>query len=286
MRNKPMVALFVLLALATGSLALALENPAEAPNPSDPTVSQVYDAARAGKLDQARQMMNQVLANHPHSARAHYVAAEVDADLKNFGEAREELKTAEQIDPGLPFANSEAVSALRREIGASASGEAVSPRPGQSVMAPARPAQKPFPWSTVLIIGAVVLVVWLLFRRRQPVAYNPYPGNMPSTGMGPGPMVPPAGGFPNVVGGAGSGIVGGIASGLAVGAGVAAGEELIRHAFEHGSGAAPVPQSYEPEAQPQDPNADLGGPDFGISDGGGWDDGGGSSGGDDGGGWT
>ena len=109
MRNKPMVALFVLLALATGSLALALENPAEAPNPSDPTVSQVYDAARAGKLDQARQMMNQVLANHPHSARAHYVAAEVDADLKNFGEAREELKTAEQIDPGLPFANSEAV---------------------------------------------------------------------------------------------------------------------------------------------------------------------------------
>src|SRR5579863_5845821 len=261
MRNKPMVALCALLALATGSLALALENPAEAPNPNDPTVSQVYDAARAGKLDQARQMMNQVLANHPHSARAHYVAAEVDADLKNFGEAREELKTAEQIDPGLQFANPEAVAALRREIGASANGEAVSPRPGQPVMVPGRPAQKPFPWSTVLIIGAVVLVVWLLFRRRQPPAYNPYPGSMPSTGMGPGPMVPPAGGFPNVVGGAGSGIVGGIASGLAVGAGVAAGEELVRHAFDHG-GATPVPERYEPEAQPQDPNADLGGPDF------------------------
>jgi len=44
--------------------------------------------------------MNQVLANHPQSARAHYVAAEVDADLKNYGEAREELKTAEQLNPG------------------------------------------------------------------------------------------------------------------------------------------------------------------------------------------
>ncbi len=284
MGNKSMAALFAVLMLGAGSLALALENPAEAPNPNDPTVSQVYDAARAGHLDQARQMMNQVLANHPHSARAHYVAAEVDADLKNFGEAREELKTAEQIDPGLQFANAEAVAALRREIGASAGTS--SPR---AVMVPARPAQKASPWSTVLIIGAVVLVVWLLFRRRQPVAYNPYPGNMPSTGMGPGPMVPPGGGFPSVVGGAGSGIVGGIASGLAVGAGVAAGEELVRHAFEHG-GSSPVPEHYEPGAQPQDPgaqdpNADLGGPDFGISDGGGWDDGGGSSGGDDGG-WT
>ena len=284
MRNKPMVALLAILVLGMGSLAMALENPAEAPNPNDPTVNQVYDAARAGHLDQARQLMNQVLANHPQSARAHYVAAEIDADMKNFGEARDELKTAEQIDPGLPFANPQAVAALRREIGASSAAGQVSPRP---VMLPAQAVQKPFPWATVLIIGAVVLVVWLLFRRRQqPAAYTAYPGNMPSAGYGPGSVVPPGGGFPNVVGGAGSGIVGGIASGLAVGAGVAAGEELIHHAFDHG-GSAPVPERYEPEVQPQpDPNADLGGPDFGISDsGGGWDDGGGSSGGDDGG-WT
>lgn len=286
MHKKLTVALLGLLATCAGALALALENPAETPNPNDPSVNQVYDAARAGHPDQARQMMNQVLANHPHSARAHYVAAEVDADLKNYGEAREQLKTAEQIDPGLPFANPQSVAALRREIGAPSVGQPEGPR--APMIAPAQSASKPFPWAMAWIIGAVVLVVWLLLRRRQaPPAYSPYPGNMPNAAMGPGSMVPPAGGFPNVVGGAGSGIIGGLASGLAVGAGVAAGEELVRHAFEHG-GSAPIPERFEPnevQAQP-DPNADLGGPEFGISDGGGWDDGGGSSSGDDGGGWT
>jgi hypothetical protein len=74
---------------------------------------------------------------------------------------------------------------------------------------------------------------------------------------------------------------------LAVGAGIAAGEELVRHAFEsnHGVGTgAPV----APETPVGPANSDMGGPDFGVSDpGGGWDDGGGASSGDDSGGdWT
>jgi hypothetical protein len=293
MSSKLMVALLATLIAGGAGLALAAENPAEAPNPNDPTVSQVYDAVKAGHLEEAHQMITQVMTNHPHSARAHYVAAEIDAEMKNYGEARDELSTAEQIDPGLPNVSPRSLSELRQKIGAPAPtpSQAEAPSAGQPaarpMVVPVRQAQKPFPWATVLIIAAVVLFVWALFRRRQRPAYNPYPGGgMPSTGMGPGPMVPPAGGFPNVVGGAGPGIVGGIASGLAVGAGVAAGEELVRHAFEHG-GSNVVPERYEPEVQPQpDPNADLGGPDFGINDpNSGWDDGGSSGGGDDGG-WT
>lgn len=284
MSNRP-VPLFAALAICASPWALALENPASAPNPDDPTVSQVYDVARAGHLDQARQMMGKVLANHPRSARAYYVAAELDADLKNFGQAREELHTAEALNPGLPFANPQSVEALRRQIGeaGSASGTAGGAHP---VVVR---TQRPFPWATVLIIGAVVLIVFALFRRRpQPAAYNPYAGGMPGApvgpGMGPGPVAPPAAGFPNVVGGGvGSGIVGGLASGLAVGAGVAAGEELVRHVFEHG-GTAPTVERIEEVQPPPDPNPDLGGSDFGINDGGGWDDGGGSTGGDDG--WT
>jgi uncharacterized protein len=287
MYKKVTLALIGVLAAVAAATALAADsapiNPAEAPSATDPTVSQVYDAARAGHLDQAKQMMALVLANHPHSARAHYVAAELDADMKNFGEARQELKTAEEITPGLPFARPEEVQALRKEIGApnatAAAGTQALPMRsvGASPMV-ARAPVRPIPWGTILVIGAVVVVLWLLFRRRST------PAPMYSAGS-PGPMSPPmGGGYPNVVAG-GSGIVGGLASGLAVGAGIAAGEELVHH-FESNHGEGAVAPAAEPVEGPA--NSDLGGPDFGINDpGAGWDDGGSSSGGDDGGGdWT
>lgn len=299
MRNKLKVVLIGFLAMAAGAALQAAENPAEAPNPNDPTVNQVYDAARAGHLDQAKSMMAIVLAHHPQSSRAHYVAAEIDADLKNYGDAREELSKAEQLDPGLPGVNPRSVADLRKEIGApapaspSGAASAQSRVPAASLAAAREPA-KSFPWGFVAIVAAVVFVLWLLLRRRQAAVpgYGGYPpGTMPNTTMGPGPMTPP-GGFPSVMG-AGSGLVGGLASGLAVGAGIAAGEELVEHAFGHGREGANIVPEHERVAGNDassnvDPNADLGGPDFGVSDsgGGGWDDGG-SSGGDSGGGdWT
>ena len=293
MRNKLRVVLMGLVAFTAGAALQAAENPAEAPNPNDPTVNQVYEAARAGHLDQAKQMMAIVLAHHPQSSRAHYVAAEIDADMKNYGEAREELAKADQLEPGLPNVNPRSVADLRKEIGApvppgESRAQAREPAAG---FAAAREPTKSFPWGFVAIVAAVVFVLWLLVRRRQAAVpgYGAYPpGTMPNTTMGPGPMMPPPGGFPSVMGG-GSGLVGGLASGLAVGAGIAAGEELVEHAFGHGrEGANPVPERYAGNDNPAnvDPNADLGGPDFGVSDGGGWDDGG-SSGGDSGGGdWT
>ena len=274
------IALLGLLAGVCTNAWAAEAIPAEGPNANDPTVTQVYDAARAGHLAQAQQMMTLVLANHPHSARAHYVAAEIDADAKNYGEARQELKTAEDIDPGLPFATPQAVAALRREIGESPGAQAAPARAPFAAPVVARPAGKPFPWTMVWVIAAVVFVLWLLFRRRStPAVYG-----APGAGTMSPPGGYPQGGYPNVVAG-GSGILGGLASGLAVGAGIAAGEELV-HGFENrhdGSGAPIAPGSNEPPA-----NSDLGGADFGISDpGGGWDvGGGGGSSGDDGGGWT
>ncbi|HXR20445.1 MAG TPA: tetratricopeptide repeat protein [Steroidobacteraceae bacterium] len=285
---KITVALIGLLAIGAGAPLLAAQaNPAEAPSMSDPTVNQVFEAARTGHVDQARQMMDQVLANHPHSARAHYVAAQLDADMKNFGEARDQLKTAEEIDPGLSFANAQAVAALRKQIGLAGAeaGPVRGSAPGPGLVA--RSPGRSFPWPLLWIVGGIVLLAWLLMRRRQVVApaYTPYPGTMPNAAAGPAPMVPP-GGFPSVVGG-GSGIVGGLASGLAVGAGVAAGEELVRHAFESNHGAGSVmPEAVAGSEAPPPPNADMGGTDFGIRDEGGWDDGGGASSSDDGGDWT
>jgi hypothetical protein len=115
---------------ASAGAATAPVNPAETTNPGDPTVSQVYDLARAGHLDQARGMMDTVIANHPHSARALYVAAELDADLKNTSRAQDELRRAEKMDPGLPFANPKEVAALHQQIGLPAPEAPATPPPG------------------------------------------------------------------------------------------------------------------------------------------------------------
>ena len=46
---------------------------------ADPTMDQIYEVARAGHLDQAQQMITQVLEHHPTSAKAHFVQAELFA---------------------------------------------------------------------------------------------------------------------------------------------------------------------------------------------------------------
>src|SRR5581483_10591877 len=93
--------------------ALACAGPVLA---ADPTIDQVYEATRSGHLDQAQQMMNQVLRDHPNSAKAHYVEAEVSARAANFPRAREELAKAQQLDPSGSFARPESLAALQREL--------------------------------------------------------------------------------------------------------------------------------------------------------------------------
>jgi hypothetical protein len=199
---------------------------------SDPTMDQIYAAAAGGHLDQAQQMITQVLADHPTSAKAHYVQAELYARDGKSGLARSELGTAEQLKPGLPFVNPRSVQELKAQLGLGGSG-AYNPN-ARNV-----PASPRFPWGTVLILAVVVGVLLMLFRRRAPVQYpaaGPGMGGAPGTygpgGYGPGGYGPaPMGG-----GGIGSGIAGGLASGLAVGAGVVAGEELAHHFLDGGRG--------------------------------------------------
>ena len=60
----------------------------------DPTVDQVYTAARTGHLDQAQQMITQVLTDHPNSSQAHYIQAELYAREGKAALARTELARA------------------------------------------------------------------------------------------------------------------------------------------------------------------------------------------------
>src|ERR1700729_1249413 len=84
---------------------------------SDPSIAQVYEAARTGHLDQAQQMMSQVLRDHPQSSKAHYVQAELYAREGNLGLARSELARAEQLDPGLSKENPRSVQELKAQLG-------------------------------------------------------------------------------------------------------------------------------------------------------------------------
>src|SRR5580692_12993001 len=62
-----------------------------APAAADPTMNQIYEAASSGHLDQAQQMITQVLADHPSSANAHWVQAELYARAGKIPLARAEF---------------------------------------------------------------------------------------------------------------------------------------------------------------------------------------------------
>ncbi len=276
-------------------LGLALVMLAGAALAADPTAGQIYQAAQSGNIAQAQQMIQQVLRDHPNSAKAHFIAAEVDARAQNLGEARQELAKAEALRPGLPFASPHAVRQLRAQLGQS---------PGHGVGRRSIRSSSHKSWAPFLLLIGGIIVVWMIVRRRMAMAhYNAFPGQMPG-GMPPGgPMgtppgygpggSPPAGYGPGY--GSGPGIMGSLGTGLAVGAGMAAGEELVGHMLNPGGGVAGglgggmIPDANAGQLDPQ-VNSDMGGNDFGVSDPGSWDDGSGGGGGWDSGGgdggWT
>lgn len=249
--------LVLVLSLGVSGLSLA----------ADPTLHEVYEASRQGHVAEAQQMMRQVLKDHPESAKAHYVAAEINARAGDLGEARRELATAESIDAGLSFAKPEAVAALRRELGA---------RPGAVGSLPAARSAPSIPWAMIGVLLLAAGVAWWLFsRRRAPqVSPAPYAPNPPYGGT-----VPPAGplGYGPAAPGAGGGILGSLASGVAVGAGVVAGEELVRHMLEPERRVEPGFGTAQAAELPE--NRDMGGNDFGVNDADSWDSGGGGGGG-------
>jgi hypothetical protein len=251
---------------------------------ADPTMNQIYEAAASGHLDQAQQMITQVLADHPTSAKAHYVQAELYAKEGKNALARSELGTAERLNPGLTSFSPRSVQELKSQLGLS-----TRPTGSQIVSLPAR-SEAHFPWGGLIIGLIVVGVLMMLFRRRTPqypVMSGPgaptgAPGAPPGYGpQGYGPGYGPA----PMGGGMGSGIAGGLASGLAVGAGVVAGEELAHHFLDGGHRDGGVIPSAD-AAEPGYSNSDMGGNDFGANDPGSWDDGGGGLGGGGGDDWS
>src|SRR6266481_1129377 len=227
-------------------MALAIGTPALA---AEPTLNQVYEAVHAGRLNQAHGMMTEVLRDHPNSAKAHYVEAEILAKEGRYGEAQGELNRAEQLAPGRPFAAPASVQELRGLIASAGARQAPIVGGVQRAIAPAA-HESSFPWGLLLIVLAGGVIVYAIVRARRNAAV-PYSGA--------------------ASGGA-----------AASGTGVPAAQPVARDLMGgHGSGRD-LPRG-DTAATPAD--NDLGGQDFGISDAGSWDDGGGGLGGDGGGDW-
>src|ERR1700734_1515141 len=174
----------VVLAAAALSIGatFALGSPSFA-QAADPTMNQIYEAAAGGHLDQAQQMITQVLADHPTNAKAHYVQAELYAKEGKSSLARSELATAERLNPGLTSFSPRSVQELKSQLGLNARSSGAD-----IVSIPSRSGPH-FPWGGLIIGLIVVGVLMMLFRRRTP--YNQYPAaGGPGCVVG-GPRAPP-----------------------------------------------------------------------------------------------
>jgi hypothetical protein len=247
---------------------------------ADASIHQVYEAAEAGRFDDAQGMMDKVLHDHPDSATAHYVEADLLAKQNLLHKAEIELNTAERLEPSLNFAKPQALHELQARIsGEQRATQRMQPAFSRQVVRSG--GSNSSSWGTPLIfIGLIALfffIVRALGRRNTVVAGGGYPGSGYSGGYGPGanqPYGPMAGGQS---GGIGSGILGGLATGAAVGAGMVAGEELMHHFTDRDRNE--VIYDTPPDSGRNVPD-DMGGTDFGVSDDSSWDSGGGG-GGDD-----
>lgn len=255
---------------------------------SEPSMSQIYSAAQAGKLEEAQVMVQQVLISHPKSAKAYFVQAELYSRQGRLDRARESLAMAEKYAPGLPFAKPDAVQTLRAQLTARTQiqGKAA---PDAALSAIQPKSQSPANWALPLLLaGGVIVASYFFFRRRNPEPYaqqqvDPSTNGLsgPQTfGSGGGTMQPAyaqpgyAQGVPQQAGtGMGGRIMGGVATGLAVGAGVMAAEAIGRNLMGGHNSAPMQPDRFNNNVEPIATNSDMGGANFGINDTS-WDDGG------------
>src|SRR5208283_1355901 len=93
--------------------ALRLGTAAQAQTPRD-----IQTMIANGQDAQAVQALNNVLAQHPQSGVAWYLLAEAQDAQGNETAAAQALSKAQQIAPGLPFANQQEAAALQAHISA------------------------------------------------------------------------------------------------------------------------------------------------------------------------
>jgi len=257
---KCMVGVCASAVLLTSNVAMA-----------EATLPQVSQAIQSGQLAKADAMMKEVLQNHPNSAKAHYIAAELYLKEGKLDAARNAFVRAENLAPGLPFAQAESVQRLQTQLRTTNAPVPESAGVGSIL-------SSPLFWILIAILIAGVVFFMKNRKRPEPVqVYNAPTANSPYPGApgAPGSYPPGAPGYPGAPApGMGGGLMGSLATGAALGAGMVAGQALASHLMGGGNQANPgnVNNDFNKVGGPA---ADA--PNFGVRDGSSWDDAGSNS---------
>ena len=140
------VGVFASALLLTSNLAFA-----------EATLPEVYQAVQAGQMAKADAMMKEVLQNHPNSAKAHYVAAELYLKEGKVEVARNHFIKAQNLAPGLPFAQPESVQKLQMQL----AGTQVAPVASSSSSSI---FSNPLFWGLIAILVVGIIIV---MKRRK-----------------------------------------------------------------------------------------------------------------------
>jgi len=240
---------------------------------AEATLPEVYKAVQSGQMAKADAMMKEVLQNHPNSAKVHYVAAELYAKEGKLEAARNHFIKAQNLAPGLPFAQAESVQKLQVQLASTQ----VAPAASQASI-----FSNPLFWGLIAILAVGIIIV---MKRRKAEAVQVY--NAPSAGYPGNPGAPaghPAGhpggpGYPGApaAGGMGSGLMGSLATGAALGAGMYAGQALAGSLMGgRDGGHSNADHNANSNMNQVGGPASLD-PNFGVRDASSWDDGGASS---------
>ncbi|WP_036141487.1 tetratricopeptide repeat protein [Luteibacter sp. 9135] len=247
-----------LLAFALFSVALAAT---AADSPKD-----VQALIARGDYSGAEAMLRQAVSEHPQSAKAHYVLAEVLAHEGNIGDAKAEAGKAATLDPAIRFTDPTRFEQFQSKLNQALAPES-SPRTsarqatyGAPAPVEATPRASSFPLTGLLVIGGVIALIAFLWSRRRRAVAPPFPNAPYGTPQQPPP--PPYGGYqgygnnyapPPTSSGVGAAVAAGV-GGLAAGALLDEafrshrGEEQVRDAgFMGGGNEAPQPsqQAYD-----------------------------------------
>ena len=234
---------------------------------AEATLPQVYQAVQSGQLAKADAMMKEVLQNHPNSAKAHYVAAELYLKEGKTELARNHFIKAQNLAPGLPFAQAESVQKLQVQLASTQ----VAPAASQASI-----FSNPLFWGLIAILVIGVVIVMKRRKAEAVQAYNAPNAAYPGTPGGPAgnPGGPGTPGYPGApaAGGMGGGLMGSLATGAALGAGMYAGQALAGSLMGgRDGGHSNADHNANPNFNQVGGPASLD-PNFGVRDASSWDD--------------